>query len=154
MNSKDSKGRFAKGFSHNKGKKMSEETKLKISIAKKGKPNKAITKFTREGTLGANHWNWKGWQTKEERDWQKNVRVRAKRANGGSHSLSEWHNLKAQYNWTCPCCYKQEPEIKLSQDHIIPVSKGGSDNIENIQPLCMPCNLRKHTRVIKYIKNN
>lgn len=89
-------------------------------------------------------------QTKEERNWVKNKRNRSKRANGGSHTLGEWCTLKAQYNFTCPCCKKSEPEVKLTEDHIIPVSKGGSDNIENIQPLCLRCNIKKFTKVVKY----
>lgn len=64
----------------------------------------------------------------------------------GEHNNGEWETLKAQYNWTCPCCKKFG--IKLTEDHIIPLTKGGSDNIENIQPLCQSCNSRKGNRVI------
>jgi 5-methylcytosine-specific restriction endonuclease McrA len=64
--------------------------------------------------------------------------------NGGHHSRGEWELCKAQYNWTCVLCGKKEPEIKLTKDHIIPVNKGGSNNIENIQPACQPCNSRKN----------
>jgi|SRR3989304_211107 len=87
---------------------------------------------------------------KSKRVWSKNKRNRMKRANGGSHSFAEWELLKTQYNWTCPCCKKIEPKIKLVQDHIIAVSKGGSDNIENIQPLCRSCNAKKMIKIIKY----
>ena len=84
------------------------------------------------------------------RVWQKNL-WRARKLNAiGSHTFQEWENLKAQYNWICPSCKRKEPEIKLTQDHIIPLSKGGSENIENIQPLCKPCNLHKMIKVIKY----
>ncbi len=68
----------------------------------------------------------------------------------GEHTWGEWQTLKIQYNYTCPSCGKHEPEIRLTQDHIIPLSRGGSDNIENIQPLCQSCNFRKHTKIIKY----
>jgi len=106
---------------------------------------------------GENHWNWQGGITKL---WSKRnkdkilMKVRKRRAlkkgAEGSHTLGDWQTLKAQYNWVCPSCKKSEPEIKLTEDHIIPLSKGGSDNIENIQPLCLSCNSRKHVRIKKY----
>jgi 5-methylcytosine-specific restriction endonuclease McrA len=34
-------------------------------------------------------------------------------------------------------------EILMTVDHIIPVSKGGSDVIENLQTMCFPCNRKK-----------
>mgnify|MGYP001585303707 CR=1 FL=1 len=87
---------------------------------------------------------------KRYRNWQKNLWHHRRRSAQGSHTFGEWETLKAQYNWICPACKRKEPEIKLSIDHIIPLSKGGSDNIENIQPLCRNCNCQKWTRVVKY----
>lgn len=91
---------------------------------------------------------WKGGY--QNKLWHNSQRRIKRLGNGGSHTLGEWEALKAQYNWTCPCCGRSEPEITISRDHIIPVSKGGSDNIENIQPLCRGCNSSKRTKTIKY----
>lgn len=42
-----------------------------------------------------------------------------------------------------PCAYCGEDSFSLTVDHIIPVSKGGSDARENLTPACWPCNLEK-----------
>jgi 5-methylcytosine-specific restriction endonuclease McrA len=60
----------------------------------------------------------------------------------GSHTLTDWNSLKAKFNNRCAKCGESKP---LTKDHIIPLSKGGSDYIENIQPLCRNCNSRKWT---------
>ena len=69
---------------------------------------------------------------------------------GGAHTLAEWEALKAQHNCTCLCCQKQEPEIKLTVDHVLPLVMGGTDDISNIQPLCFSCNTKKNAKHIDY----
>ncbi len=73
-----------------------------------------------------------------------------RRGADGSHTREEWENLKAKYNWTCPSCKRREPDISLTEDHVIPLSKGGSNNIENLQPLCRSCNTSKGTNSNRY----
>lgn len=70
--------------------------------------------------------------------------------NGGFHSLREWRLVKEQNNFACLSCKRKEPEIKLTRDHIVPVLRGGSNDISNIQPLCFKCNREKHTKTIRY----
>lgn len=115
------------------GHKLSIESRKKISQNRKGK------------MIGKNHPRWMGGY--ERKLWHINKRRVLKNGNGGSHTIGDWENLKAQYNWTCPHCKKEEPKIKLTRDHIIPISKGGSDNIENIQPLCSSCNSKKGIKI-------
>ncbi len=59
------------------------------------------------------------------------------------HTTNEWNELKQKYDYTCPSCLKKEPLKKLTKDHIIPLIKGGENDINNIQPLCRSCNSRK-----------
>ena len=49
-------------------------------------------------------------------------------------------SLFKKYGYRCALCYCQE---NLTIDHIIPLTKGGTNNIPNLQILCLDCNLRK-----------
>lgn len=66
---------------------------------------------------------------------------------GGSYSLEEWSDLCARYDYRCLACGSTAP---LTADHVVPVSRGGTSNIDNIQPLCQSCNSKKSRQVIDY----
>lgn len=61
----------------------------------------------------------------------------------GSHTLEDWKLLKEKFGNRCAVCREDK---KLTKDHIQPLSKGGTDYIENIQPLCRNCNSKKHNK--------
>jgi len=50
--------------------------------------------------------------------------------------------LLHKYKFQCVHCGNNDKE-SLTIDHIFPVSKGGSDSIENLQILCKACNSKK-----------
>ena len=54
------------------------------------------------------------------------------------------HEVFKRDNYTCvECGAKKDDGITLHIDHIIPVSKGGTDELDNLQTLCADCNLNK-----------
>lgn len=76
--------------------------------------------------------------------------ARAKRLGVAGHiQTKEWRALLAKYQHRCVACKTEAP---LSMDHVVPFSKGGAHHIDNIQPLCAECNLRKSDQTIDYRK--
>lgn len=145
------KGKKMTYVSHRFGTHHTKESLLKISAGKLGIPSPLKgTKMPHRS--GKNHPQWKGGY--ENKLFLNNRRRVRKLGNGGSHTLKEWENMKEFYSFTCPCCFRNEPEIVLSRDHIIPLLHGGTDNIDNIQPLCRSCNSKKSTQIIKYSLDN
>lgn len=65
----------------------------------------------------------------------------------GTFTTDEWQALRDYYGNKCLACNEQKP---LTIDHIIPLSKGGRNDIANVQPLCMGCNSSKWNRTIDY----
>lgn len=74
---------------------------------------------------------------------QRRSRDKRLAANGGSHTEEQWQALVKKYG-RCLCC--GDTKAKIYRDHIVPVSRGGTDDISNIQPLCVRCNFRKGNR--------
>ncbi|MCA1840201.1 MAG: HNH endonuclease [Actinobacteria bacterium] len=77
-----------------------------------------------------------------------NVWWNDRRANGGSHTPDEWSALCKEFGNQCLKC--ERDDVRLTKDHVIPVSKGGTNDIGNIQPLCQSCNASKKDKHIDY----
>lgn len=68
-------------------------------------------------------------------------RRRAKKfENGGSHTLAGRLEKFESLGNVCFYCKKPKP---ITVDHNIPLSRGGTDNIDNILPACRSCNSKK-----------
>lgn len=72
-----------------------------------------------------------------------NARRLRKIGNGGSHTLEEWQAKKNECGNACFYC---KARGNLTRDHMIPIKRGGTDDISNIVPACRSCNSRKNAR--------
>ena len=75
---------------------------------------------------------------------QRNRRA-MKKNSVGQHTKEDIMNLFMLQKNKCACCRKSIKN-EYHADHIVPLSKGGSNDKYNIQLLCAPCNLRKNAK--------
>lgn len=68
--------------------------------------------------------------------------------NGGRYTRSEWNALLNATGNRCLACGVSG--VKLTVDHVVPISRGGSNSIDNLQPLCKACNSSKGTKTVDY----
>lgn len=64
-------------------------------------------------------------------------------------SKSIRHEVFKRDDYKCVECGATKEDTVLHIDHIIPVSQGGSDELDNLQTLCESCNLSKSNRAWK-----
>lgn len=65
----------------------------------------------------------------------------------GTVSAADWRELLKILGNKCLKCGTLEA---LTQDHIVPLAKGGAHHPSNLQPLCRPCNEKKQARTADY----
>lgn len=68
----------------------------------------------------------------------------------GSHTKNEWLAILNRFGRRCLRCGSTE---RITKDHVKPLARGGSDNADNLQPLCQRCNSWKHTKTIDFRDN-
>jgi len=126
---------------------MSEKTKREALMRKRAKNAKitAISKIKR-----ANHR-----ETVLERQRRSSSRRRAKLKSNG-YSIYTLEEVLSKYGLNCHICKNQIDfdaprgpthgnnwELGLQIDHLIPISKGGPDTLDNVRPSHAQCNIKK-----------
>ncbi len=91
----------------------------------------------------------------KHKEWQKanpdlyreqRRRKRARLRNApGSYDLRQWRELVEFYGGRCAYCGRTGA---LQPDHKVPLSRGGTNYIENILPVCGSCNAKKGAKTI------
>lgn len=67
-----------------------------------------------------------------------NKRRRNRRRPTGRVYMSDWMECLAEHNFSCAVCQKRGRK-NLTLDHIKSLGAGGTNTINNIQPLCKRC---------------
>lgn len=75
--------------------------------------------------------------------WHK--REARKKAIGGSYTAQQIQDLLKRQKRKCYYCHKRLEKYHV--EHVIPLSRGGSNDISNIVIACPTCNMRKHDRL-------
>ena len=80
----------------------------------------------------------------------RHARRRVFELNGVSFTMEQWLLLLEEFDNRCVYCGNKSK--KLTVDHWVPLSKNGSNSIDNIVPACIPCNSSKCAKLPGEIK--
>lgn len=157
-----------------KGFKFSLESRKKMSLAKKGKPtwNKGTAipgrkkaymkewqrKNKEKHSEYIKEWkknnpdkvkklyeykqNWRKEHPEREKNHQQSRKARLLGAMVNDFTSEQWVELLIEFDSRCAYC--EIRSSNLTQDHIIPLSRGGNHTKANIVPACGHCNCRKN----------
>lgn len=83
-------------------------------------------------------------------DANKKYKMLKRNAPGAGITREQRQEIIEKYGKKCACCGSTK---NIQIDHIIAISKGGADDISNVQLLCRNCNARKGNNSTDYGKN-
>jgi 5-methylcytosine-specific restriction endonuclease McrA len=104
---------------------------------------KCNKKYYQHG-LCRNHYyrsDFKKADTQKRRSWKKNAPL-------NDLTTFDWKKSLIHFGDKCAYCGKKSNKT-LHQEHIIPLSKGGSNTITNVIPACESCNLSKNDSLLE-----
>jgi len=66
----------------------------------------------------------------------------------GEYTIEEFVDLCEYMGWQCTYCGCELTAETVTADHMIPLSRCGSDYIDNITPACKSCNSSKRDKTV------
>ena len=94
------------------------------------------------------HKEWCQKNPESVRQYAATTRAR-KRKVPGNLTYAEWHQILETFDGCCAYCL--QPSVSLTQDHVIPLSRGGEHSLANVVPACRRCNGVKKDRSLLQI---
>lgn len=85
------------------------------------------------------------WRTANPEHWRLLKAARSARERGAAVcdlTKPQWEAIKALFGYRCAYC--EAKPVKLTQDHVVAVVRGGGHTAWNVVPACRPCNSKKH----------
>lgn len=90
------------------------------------------------------------WENLEASRNKERMKAHRRRVSGDVWTLEEENQLITDYGFRCVYCNKKKKRKDLTLDHVIPITKGGTNSIENLVPACCFCNLSKGNKSIVF----
>ena len=75
--------------------------------------------------------------------WTENLRLLVCKIERTPRTFEERDKVLTKYNYCCANCDEKLDTMKYDLDHIKPLCDNGEDELENLQPLCLPCHAEK-----------
>jgi hypothetical protein len=94
----------------------------------------------------ANRAEWRKANPMRDRAICQRRRARLMNAPVNDFTPAQWETLKDQYDFCCLYCKRKFAPELLTQDHLTPLSRGGSHTMANIAPACHSCNCSKNDK--------
>lgn len=112
----------------------------KVRLVKKavewGKNNKDRRKIIKD--------RWRA-KNREKTNFLARLYIYRKKGAGGYPTFKQINDLYAKYLGLCVYCNLSKA---TTIDHVIPISRGGSNDIENLLPACVSCNSQKGAKLL------
>jgi 5-methylcytosine-specific restriction endonuclease McrA len=83
---------------------------------------------------------------------QKDRKYKHQHRAAGILDVRSFYARCAELEWYCQLCGKKLTKENVTIDHIIPISRGGTNDKDNLQPLCSSCNSYKNTRLMEELE--
>lgn len=85
-------------------------------------------------------------ELREKKLYYENTRRARKLKAFGVFTEKEVKILYDRQSKKCAICFVMLPYDRIERDHVIPLARGGANDISNIQILCRSCNARKNDK--------
>jgi len=111
---------------------------------------KSNNKFLEEHPVeyAARKKKWYSSNLDRNRNYAHKRRAKVRNVIGGHFTDAEFQEVCEKYGNQCLMCGRND--IPLTADHVIPLGPPYTDQIDNIQPLCLSCNSKKGTKTTDY----